>query len=69
MFRQVLNPANAINSFAKSLFPFFGLDLTVVYYTAKMKFSLQEQNKKSRVGKIGLSSSLTEHDQVILWTF
>ena len=26
MFRQVLNPANAINSFAKSLFPFFGLD-------------------------------------------
>ena len=34
-----------------------------------MKFSLQEQNKKSRVGKIGLSSPLTEHDQVILWTF
>lgn len=26
MFRQVLNPANAINSFAKSLFPFLGLD-------------------------------------------
>ena len=26
MFRQVLDPANAINSFAKSLFPFFGLD-------------------------------------------
>ena len=26
MFRQVLNPANAINSFVKSLFPFFDLD-------------------------------------------
>ena len=25
--------------------------IIVVYYTAKMKFSLQEQNKKSRVGK------------------
>ena len=34
-----------------------------------MKFSLQEQNKKSQVGKTGPSSPLAEHDQVIWLTF
>ena len=40
-------------------------NITVVYYTAKIKFSLREQNKKSRVGKIGPSFPLAEQDQVI----